>query len=145
MDRFDLVVRNGTIIDGTRAPRFAADVAVLGDRIVRVGKLDGARGALEIDAAGRIVAPGFIDAHTHDDRLMLSAPEMAPKVSQGVATVVAGNCGISLAPMPGGPRRPVTPPLDLLDDDGGWFRFPTFADYVGALRDAPAEPRAGLT
>jgi len=144
MERFDLVVRNGIVIDGTRAPRFAADIAVAGDRIVRVGKLDGARGALEIDATGRIVAPGFIDAHTHDDRLMLSAPEMAPKVSQGVTTVVAGNCGISLAPMPGGPRRPVTPPLDLLDDDGGWFRFPTFAEYVGALRDAPAATNAAL-
>ncbi len=143
-ERFDLVVRNGTVIDGTRAPRFAADVAVAGDRIVRVGKLDGARGATEIDATGRIVAPGFIDAHTHDDRLMLSAPEMAPKVSQGVTTVVAGNCGISLAPMPGGPRRPVTPPLDLLDEDGGWFRFRTFAEYVGALRDAPAATNAAL-
>ena len=143
-DRFDLVVRNGTVIDGTRAPRFAGDVAVAGDRIVRVGKLDGARGALEIDATGKIVAPGFIDAHTHDDRLMLSAPEMAPKVSQGVTTVVAGNCGISLAPMPGGPRRPVTPPLDLLDDEGAWFRFPTFGEYVGALRDAPAATNAAL-
>ena len=144
MERFDLVVRNGTVIDGTRAPRFAADVAVAGERIVRVGKLDGVRGALEIDATGKIVAPGFIDAHTHDDRLMLSAPEMAPKVSQGVTTVVAGNCGISLAPMPGGPRRPVTPPLDLLDEDGGWFRFRTFAEYVGALRDAPAATNAAL-
>ena len=143
-DRVDLVVRNGTVIDGTRAPRFAADVAVSGDRIVRVGKLDGTRGALEIDAAGKIVAPGFIDAHTHDDRLMLSAPAMAPKVSQGVTTVVAGNCGISLAPMPGGPRRPVTPPLDLLDDEGAWFRFRTFAEYVGALRAAPPATNAAL-
>ncbi len=76
-ERFDLVVRNGTVIDGTRAPRFAADVAVAGDRIVRVGSLDGAHAALEIDATGRIVAPGFIDAHTHDDRLMLSSPRTA--------------------------------------------------------------------
>lgn len=144
MERYDLVVRGGTVIDGTRAPRFTADVAVRGDRIARVGRLDGTRGATEIDAAGKIVAPGFIDAHTHDDRLMLSAPDMAPKVSQGVTTVVAGNCGISLAPMPGGPRRPVTPPLDLLDDEGGWFRFGTFADYVGALRDAPAATNAAL-
>ncbi|MFO1363995.1 MAG: D-aminoacylase [Burkholderiales bacterium] len=144
MERYDLVVRGGTVIDGTRAPRFTADVAVRGDRIASVGRLDGTRGATEIDAAGKIVAPGFIDAHTHDDRLMLSAPDMAPKVSQGVTTVVAGNCGISLAPMPGGPRRPVTPPLDLLDDEGGWFRFGTFADYVGALRDASAATNAAL-
>lgn len=143
-ERFDLVVRNGTVIDGTRAPRFAADVAVRGDRIARIGKLDGAVGAFELDAAGRIVAPGFIDAHTHDDRLMLSAPDMAPKVSQGVTTVVAGNCGISLAPMPGGPRRPVTPPLDLLDDEGGWFRFRSFSEYVGVLRDVPPATNAAL-
>jgi N-acyl-D-amino-acid deacylase len=143
-DRFDLVIRGGSVIDGTRAPRFAADVAVRGDRIARVGRLDGARGATEIDAAGRIVAPGFIDAHTHDDRLMLSAPDMAPKASQGVTTVVAGNCGISLAPMPADAPRPVTPPLDLLDDDGGWFRFRTFAEYVGALRDAPPATNAAL-
>jgi N-acyl-D-amino-acid deacylase len=143
-ERFDLVVRNGTVIDGTRAARFAADVAVQGDRIVRVGALPDARGTLELDAAGRVVAPGFIDAHTHDDRLMLSAPDMAPKVSQGITTVVAGNCGISLAPMPGGAPRPVTPPLDLLDDDGRWFRFRTFAEYVGALRDAPAATNAAL-
>jgi N-acyl-D-amino-acid deacylase len=143
-ERFDLLVRGGTVIDGTRAPRFAADVAVRGGRVVRVGKLDGARGATEIDATGRIVAPGFIDAHTHDDRLMLSAPDMAPKVSQGVTTVVAGNCGISLAPMPAGAPRPVTPPLDLLDDEGGWFRFRSFAEYVAALRDAPPATNAAL-
>jgi N-acyl-D-amino-acid deacylase len=75
---------------------------------------------------------------------MLSAPDMAPKVSQGVTTVVAGNCGISLAPMPAGAPRPVTPPLDLLDDEGGWFRFRAFADYVGALRDAPPATNAAL-
>ena len=88
------------------------------------------KGKNEIDAAGKIVAPGFIDAHTHDDRLMLSSPEMAPKVSQGVTTVVAGNCGISLAPAPRGCGRPCRVPMDLLDDQGGWFRFRTFKDYV---------------
>jgi len=143
-ERFDLVIRHGTVVDGTRAPRYVADVAVSGDRIARIGALAGASGAVEIDATGKIVAPGFIDAHTHDDRLMLSAPEMAPKVSQGVTTVVAGNCGISLAPMPAGAPRPVTPPLDLLDDQGAWFRFGTFAAYVAALREAPAATNAAL-
>jgi len=142
--RFDLLIRNGTVVDGTRAPRYDADVAVSGDRIAGIGDLAGARGALEIDAAGKIVAPGFIDAHTHDDRLMLSAPEMASKVSQGVTTVVTGNCGISLAPMPSGAPRPVTPPLDLLDDQGEWFRFGTFAAYVATLGAAPAATNAAL-
>src|SRR6266850_323503 len=91
-----------------------------------------------------IVAPGFIDAHTHDDRLMLSAPEMAPKVSQGVTTVVAGNCGISLAPAPRGMNAPVLPPIDLLDDAGGWFRFPTFHSYVEELRAHPASANCAL-
>ena len=140
--RYDLVIRGGTVVDGTRAPRFAADVAIAGGRIAAIGRLEGARADRELDAAGRIVAPGFIDAHTHDDRLLLSAPDMAPKASQGVTTVVAGNCGISLAPMAAG-AKPV-PPLDLLDAEGGWFRFRTFAEYVEALRASPAATNAAL-
>ena len=141
-ERYDLLIRNGTVIDGTRAPRFAADVAVRNGRIAALGDLRGARAVEEIDAAGKIVAPGFIDAHTHDDRLLLSDPSMAPKASQGVTTVVAGNCGISLAPMPAGAKPP--PPLDLLDDGGGWFRFRDFAAYVAELRAQPAATNAAL-
>jgi N-acyl-D-amino-acid deacylase len=140
--RYDLLIRGGTVIDGTRAPRFDADVAVRDGRIAAIGQLDAARADAEIDAAGKIVAPGFIDAHTHDDRLLLCAPDMAPKASQGVTTVVAGNCGISLAPAPQG-MRPV-PPLDLLDAEGAWFRFPTFAAYVEELRARPAATNAAL-
>jgi len=141
--RYQLVVRNGTIVDGTRAPRYRADVAVNADRIVAVGSIS-EHAEQEIDASGLVVAPGFIDAHTHDDRLMLSAPEMAPKVSQGVTTVVAGNCGISLAPAPQGMKAPVLPPIDLLDDAGGWFRFPTFHSYVEALEARPAATNCAL-
>ena len=104
--RYSLLIRHGTLIDGTRAPRYAADLAIRDGRIAAIGRLDKARADAEIDASGKIVAPGFIDAHTHDDRLMLSAPEMAPKASQGVTTVVAGNCGVSLAPSPHGMARP---------------------------------------
>lgn len=142
--RFDVLIRNGTIIDGTRAPRFAADVGVHGDRIAAIGALADATGDVEVDARSRIVAPGFIDAHTHDDRLMLSAPEMAPKVSQGVTTVVAGNCGVSLAPVIFAPGQVVTPPLDLLDDGGSWYRFRRFTEYVQALKAAPAATNAAL-
>ena len=119
---FDLVIRNATVIDGTRAPRFKATSAVSAGKISGIGSVTG-KGKTEIDATGKIAAPGFIDAHTHDDRLLLSSPDMAPKVSQGVTTVVAGNCGISLAPAPNGMKAPVAVPLDLLDDEGGWFRF----------------------
>jgi N-acyl-D-amino-acid deacylase len=109
-----------------------------------MGRLDKASADAELDSTGKVVAPGFIDAHTHDDRLMLSAPDMAPKVSQGVTTVVAGNCGISLAPAPNGMRSPVPVPLDLMDDEGGWFRFRTFHDYVAALRAAPSAVNCAL-
>ena len=143
MARYDLVIRNAVVIDGTRAPRFAADIALSRDRIARIGKVPD-KGAREIDAAGKVAAPGFIDAHTHDDRLMLSAPDMAPKVSQGVTTVVAGNCGISLAPAPKGMRPPVAVPLDLLDDEGGWFRFRTFKEYVDVLKTKPAATNCAL-
>ena len=144
MPRFDLLVRGGVVIDGTGAARRHADVGVQGDRIAEIGMLDDATADVVLDAQGRVVAPGFIDAHTHDDRLMLSSPDMAPKVSQGVTTVVAGNCGVSLAPVPGGMRLPVTPPLDLLDEAGGWFRFPTFAAYVAELGARPPATNAVL-
>jgi N-acyl-D-amino-acid deacylase len=142
--RYDFLIRNATVVDGTRAPRFEADIGIRDGRIEALGRLDGASAEREIDASGLIAAPGFIDAHTHDDRLLLSAPEMAPKVSQGVTTVIAGNCGVSLAPAPRGMPRPVTPPIDLLDVDGGWFRFGTFAEYVAALRGQPAATNCAL-
>ena len=134
---FDLLIRNASIVDGTGGPRFNGDIGILGDRIVRIGDLSSLRGELEIDLAGRIAAPGFIDSHTHDDRIMLSSPDMAPKVSQGVTTVIGGNCGVSLAPMPRPIPNPVTPPLNLLDDQGSWFHFPTFASYLDELRANP--------
>ena len=131
---YDLIIRGGTVIDGNRRPRFLADVAISGGRIMRIGDLAGALGASEIDASGKIVAPGFIDSHTHDDQALLSQSDMAFKVSQGVTTVVTGNCGISIAPsLPG---KPLPAPLNLLDD--GTTRYATFGDYLGALRAAPA-------
>src|SRR3954471_23520235 len=144
MDHYDLLIRNATIVDGTRAPRFQGDVAVQKGVIKKIGTLKTASADLVIDAAGKIAAPGFIDAHTHDDRLLLSAPDMAPKVSQGVTTVVAGNCGVSLAPAPRGMPKPVTPPLDLMDDEGDWFRFPTFRSYVEELKSHPSATNCAL-
>ncbi len=144
MSHYDLIIRDATIVDGTRAPRFQADVAIQSGRIQKIGPVEKADTNRVIDASGKILAPGFIDAHTHDDRLMLSAPEMAPKVSQGVTTVVAGNCGISLAPAPHGMAKGVTPPLDLIADDGSWFRFPTFRHYVEELRNKPAATNCAL-
>jgi N-acyl-D-amino-acid deacylase len=141
--RFELLIRNATVIDGTRAPRFEADIGVQHGKISQIGNLNG-KGDVEVDASGLVAAPGFIDAHTHDDRLMLSSPDMAPKVSQGVTTVVAGNCGVSLAPAPRGMSKPVTPPLDLMDVEGTWFRFRSFKEYVEALRAQPPATNCAL-
>ena len=141
-ERFDLIVRNATVVDGTRAPRYRADVGVRGDRIAAIGSLKNQRAEVDIDASGKVVSPGFIDAHTHDDRLMLSAPEMAPKASQGVTTVVAGNCGVSLAPLVLG-NRAAPPPLDLIGDTS-WYRFGSFSEYIKTLEEKPAATNAAL-
>ena len=137
----DLIIEGGEIIDGTGGPRFTADVAVTGGRIVATGDLADWRADERIDATGLIVAPGFIDAHTHDDRLLFSDPTMAPKASQGVTSVVVGNCGVSLAPFV--PEGDPPSPLNLL---GGHdeFCYPTVAAYTEALEKSPAAINAAV-
>jgi N-acyl-D-amino-acid deacylase len=140
MGECEQIISGGEVIDGSGTARIRADVAIAGGRIVAVGDLSGWTASEErIEADGRIVAPGFIDVHTHDDRLLLIHPDMAPKVSQGVTTVVVGNCGISLAPLI--PAGDPPPPLNLLGGRGD-FRFPRFADYAEALDAAPAAVNA---
>ena len=126
--RHDLIIRDATIFDGTGAPRFRTDVAVTGDRIAAVGDLGAAAAEREVIATGKALAPGFIDAHTHDDRAVLCGPDcMLCKMSQGVTTVVVGNCGISLSPVRMA-SRPM-PPLDLLGD-AEWWTFGSFGEYA---------------
>jgi N-acyl-D-amino-acid deacylase len=135
-DVCSLLLRRATVIDGTGAPRFVADVAVTADRITAIGALGHLRAEREIDVRERVLCPGFIDAHAHDDRLPFVDPVMTPKLSQGVTTVVTGNCGVSLAPIRFAGRVP-TPPLDLLDPSGEAFAFDDFASYLAALRATP--------
>ena len=107
---FDFVFRDAIVVDGTGSTRFVADVAVQGDRIAEVGTVTGSA-RTEIDASGMVLAPGFIDVHTHDDFALVTSPDMAFKTLQGVTTVVTGNCGTSV---------------------------PAFADWITARREAPA-------
>jgi len=111
------------------------DIAVCGDRVAAVGDLREAIAEETFDAHGLVAAPGFIDVHTHDDRALLSNPEMSAKTSQGITTVVTGNCGISLAPLVPAGELPMT--FDLL---GGseWFRYGNFDSYLADCASRPA-------
>ncbi|MES2401367.1 MAG: D-aminoacylase [Pseudomonadota bacterium] len=128
----DLIIEGGTLVDGTGAARTSGDVGVANGRIVQLGDLAGVPARERLDATSRIVAPGFIDVHTHDDRLLLgSSTGPHPKLSQGVTTVVTGNCGISLAPLV--TSNPPAP-LDLLGTDA-WC-YARFGDYLDALEQS---------
>ncbi|HEX2559789.1 amidohydrolase family protein, partial [Phenylobacterium sp.] len=94
---YDLVVRGGTVVDGTGGPPIEADVAVRDGRIVEVGKVAGT-GAEELDAKGLLVTPGFVDIHTHYDGQATWDERMQPSSWHGVTTVVMGNCGVGFAP-----------------------------------------------
>jgi N-acyl-D-amino-acid deacylase len=132
---FDLLIRGGTVIDGTKAPRFDADVGINDGRISAIGDLGDCTAVQTLDATGMVVAPGFIDSHTHDDQAVLSQAQMPFKVSQGVTTVVTGNCGISAAPLRADMDLPM--PLNLIDAPAEG-RFTTFAAYLDALRSTPS-------
>lgn len=139
----DLVLRNALIIDGTGKPGFFGDIGITGERISFIGGAGTLSGEAVVDVGGRAVSPGFIDVHTHDDRLVLDDPAMGPKVSQGVSTVIVGNCGISLSPLLLQGKEPPQP-LNLLGGTDN-FRFGRMADYIKAVDAAsPAVNVAAL-
>lgn len=143
MTAADLVFENARVIDGTGRPGISGGVAVKDGRIVAVGDVSDFKAGHRIDVAGAVVAPGFIDCHTHDDRALLDDPGMNCKVSQGVTTVVAGNCGISLAPFQPSEDWQMPVPMSLLGDKKA-YAFPTFADYGKAFAAAMPAVNAAM-
>jgi N-acyl-D-amino-acid deacylase len=139
---YDILIAGGELIDGSGAARRQADIAVQAGRIDAVGDLRGQAAHQHINASGHVVAPGFIDSHSHDDRLLLEHPALHPKLLQGVTTVITGNCGISLAPLlRTDTTQPPPAPLDILQ---GPFDFARFADYVAAVQAARPATNAAL-
>ncbi len=122
----ELIIRGGTVIDGTGAPRYKADVAVSGGRITAIGDLSGVTAEKELDATGYMVAPGFIDAHSHSDTAFLRDSSGASKLYQGVTTEVSGQCGSS--PFPALPERLKKTTADLGEKDDWYCR--SFDEFV---------------
>jgi N-acyl-D-amino-acid deacylase len=139
---YDTLIGPVRVLDGSGAAEYRANVALQDGRIAAIGVPDDTPARARVDGAGRVLAPGFIDVHTHDDTNVIRTPGMLPKLSQGVTTVVVGNCGISAAPvrLRGAPPDP----MNLLGAEAD-FQYPTFADYTAAIdRARPAVNVAAL-
>src|SRR5277367_660820 len=138
----DTLIRNARVIDGSGGDSQTVDVAIDGDRVCAVGQHLGYAASQVVDGNGHVLAPGFVDVHTHDDTNVIRTPEMLPKLSQGVTTVIVGNCGISAAPVQLAGNPP--DPMNLLGDASA-FCYPTFHSYVAAIDAArPAVNVAAL-
>ena len=143
MPAYDLVIRNGTIVDGTGASRFTGDVAVKDGLIAAVGEVQG-EGAEEIDAAGKVVAPGWVDIHTHYDGQATWDAEMAPSSWHGVTTVVMGNCGVGFAPAAPDRHQWLIGLMEGVEDipgtalaEGMKWEWESFPEYLDALDKMP--------
>ena len=135
----DIVIRNGTIVDGSGEKSFVGNIAIDGDRITAIGKVD-SKGKKEIDASGKVVTPGWVDIHTHYDGQVCWDPYLTPSSWHGVTTVVMGNCGVGFAPVKPGSEEYLIQLMEGVEDipgtalhegiDWNWETFPEFLDAV---------------
>jgi N-acyl-D-aspartate/D-glutamate deacylase len=140
MPRFDTVIKNGMIIDGTRAPRYRGEIGIKDGRIAAIGQLDASDGATEIDASGLIIAPGFIDVHTHYDAQVFWDPHCTISGWHGVTSVAIGNCGFGFAPVRVDQRERAMLTMTRLESipyasmkaglPWDWITFPQFLDSL---------------
>jgi N-acyl-D-amino-acid deacylase len=128
-----VLIRNGQVVDGSEAPRYRADVAVEGDRIVEIGGLEGARAEAIVDAAGCVVTPGFVDMHSHTDLTLPLLPTADSLVHQGITTAVVGQCGMSPAPLFAESREQVVAAMEDEDAPLPWDRWSSFGSYLDYL------------
>ena len=138
---FDLIIRGGHVIDGTGLPRRRVDVGVKDGRIARIGRLEDAQASEEIDATGRIVAPGIVDAHTHYDPQITFDPYATMSCFHGVTTVLAGNCGFSVAPTRQADREFIQGIFAKVEDMDpialsgvAWDNCESFGEFLTSLR-----------
>ena len=140
----DLIIRNGTVVDGTGAPARRADVAVDGGRVVAIEHLDGVAAKRVIDADGRVVTPGFVDLHSHFDAQIGWDPLLSSSCWHGVTTVLMGNCGMSFAPLRRGDHEVLARMMESVEDipgdsiiDGLAWNWETYGDYLDAIESLP--------
>jgi len=145
MPAFDLVIRNGTVIDGSGAAPIDADIGITGNRIAAVGTIAGS-GAEEIDAKGKLVTPGFVDIHTHYDAQAVWDSHLAPSSWHGVTTAVIGNCGVGFAPCKPADREKLVELMEGVEDipgavmhEGLQWEWESFPQYLDALERRPRD------
>ncbi|MEM1702309.1 MAG: amidohydrolase family protein, partial [Desulfurococcaceae archaeon] len=130
--RFDLIIKNGIVVDGSGSPPFRADIGILGDRIWKIGNLAGSEADIVIDAKGLMISPGFIDIHNHSDISLLELPTADNYVLQGVTTIVIGNCGYSPAPLTDLNRDEIIREVKNIHPDVQ-ITWSTFNEYLNTL------------
>ena len=146
-----LIIRNGTIVDGTGAEPVEADLALAGDRIVGIGDFGARSAAEEIDARGKLVTPGFVDIHTHYDGQAVWDKHMAPSAWHGVTTAIMGNCGVGFAPCKPEDREKLVELMEGVEDipgpvlhEGLNWQWESFAEYLDVLETLPRDMDLGV-